>query len=354
MKLLRRWGKKRAKASRTLQEQLDVHVVATLTQLHDGEKSIEAAQQRAESEGFVGGRQLAAASVTRQLRELLQHVEREGGYDAYPEVEREGRLRAKSGRQRKEAPLIRKEVKHPSLPFSLVIRASSIADDEAGLGVFLEGECPAGTLLCLYPGPIYHPHDLTESITKGNEYILSRYDGTTIDGRDWDLEADIENELRSERIESGADVMANEDLVAERARVLCRYRNPFGIGNYINHPPLIEGATTEDEDGRLHPKAEMPNVIRFDYDCSIQEPELLHYLPNRDASTKTWTWGNIYDNGFPKTVAMIASRNIVDEELYFNYRFNPANAYPEWYGQPDYEEARRRWAKVDYFNLSSL
>lgn len=42
----------------------------------------------------------------------------------------------------------------------------------------------------------------------------------------------------------------------------------------------------------------------------------------------------------------VSTKNIKDEELFLNYRFNPSNKYPDWYQQPDLEEAERRWGKV--------
>ena len=42
----------------------------------------------------------------------------------------------------------------------------------------------------------------------------------------------------------------------------------------------------------------------------------------------------------------VATHFIEDEELFFNYRYNPDNPYPEWYSQPDLDEAKRRWGKM--------
>jgi len=42
-------------------------------------------------------------------------------------------------------------------------------------------------------------------------------------------------------------------------------------------------------------------------------------------------------------VACIARVPLKDQELYLNYRFNPKNKYPDWYHQPDEEEAKQRW-----------
>ena len=73
-----------------------------------------------------------------------------------------------------------------------------------------------------------------------------------------------------------------------------------------------------------------------------------------------------------RSIMCIATRHITDEELFLNYRYdthtahdthdtthqrtplnshftrhryNPINPYPNWYVQPDVEEAERRWKK---------
>jgi hypothetical protein len=61
-----------------------------------------------------------------------------------------------------------------------------------------------------------------------------------------------------------------------------------------------------------------------------------------------------------KSVVIVAKKQIQDEELFLNYRcvlsiitfspvlnvrFNPKNPYPDWYHQPNEEEARRRWSR---------
>jgi len=74
-------------------------------------------------------------------------------------------------------------------PFSLVIRRSSIDHPEAGFGVFVEGKVLAGTVLALYPGLVVHSYAIDPTIIQGNEYMVSRYDGIVIDGRNWHVNA---------------------------------------------------------------------------------------------------------------------------------------------------------------------
>ena len=47
-----------------------------------------------------------------------------------------------------------------------------------------------------------------------------------------------------------------------------------------------------------------------------------------------------------RTLAAIALDDIEDEELFLNYRYNPANKAPSWYVDPDPEASKRRWQKL--------
>ena len=42
-------------------------------------------------------------------------------------------------------------------------------------------------------------------------------------------------------------------------------------------------------------------------------------------------------------LAFVATRELQDEELFLNYRLNPANPRPDWYMPVDLEEDKRRW-----------
>ncbi|CAO3628499.1 unnamed protein product [Cunninghamella blakesleeana] len=54
---------------------------------------------------------------------------------------------------------------------------------KAGMGVYLEGECQAGQIVCLYPGTVYLPYEPLLFVSISNKYILKCFDGTFIDGK---------------------------------------------------------------------------------------------------------------------------------------------------------------------------
>lgn len=73
-----------------------------------------------------------------------------------------------------------------------------------------------------------------------------------------------------------------------------------------------------------------------------------------------WNLGlfDIPSECFMKSVVIVAKKHIQDEELFLNYRyssnsgyfnltfrFNPKNPYPDWFHQPNEEEAKRRWSR---------
>jgi hypothetical protein len=82
---------------------------------------------------------------------------------------------------------------------------------------------------------------------------------------------------------------------------------------------------------------------------SVKSRVLFHFLGLFDVPSEC----------FMKSVVIVAKKHIQDEELFLNYRyvskfyfdsvltfrFNPNNPYPDWYHQPNEEEARRRWSR---------
>lgn len=121
------------------------------------------------------------------------------------------------------------------------------------------------------------------------------------------------------------------------------WRNQFGIGQYINHPP---GGT-------------QPNVFGVPYDFLDNTynylPQLTHskedhrpFIPNIYFTKPKISRQKI--NTLIQTVAIVARKDIEDgEELFLNYRalFPIESFKPDWYEYPDKDEATRRWAKSD-------
>jgi hypothetical protein len=230
------------------------------------------------------------------------------------------------------------DVEHPG-GFRLRIKHSSVDHPEAGFGVHVEGLARAGTILAFYPGMIYFPLDpfasqraLWEKAVRDNGYMISRYDGTIIDGRRWHLKA-ANLRARTEQLRRAGVAV---DTFSPPAGVR-RFRNQFAIGNFVNHPPPGKQA----------------NVLQYSYNLrsDVIDEELQPFLPHeyqRPPGLADLLEPSVL---FP-SMLLVAHRNLRDEELFLNYRFNPRNPYPDWYVQPDPQEAARRWARWRWFDIS--
>uniref|UniRef100_A0A6B2L933 SET domain-containing protein n=1 Tax=Arcella intermedia TaxID=1963864 RepID=A0A6B2L933_9EUKA len=211
------------------------------------------------------------------------------------------------------------EISHPD-GFKLKVQKSSIDHPESGYGVFAYGSILPGTVVAFYPGTVYSPYDLTPEVIEGNEYMISRYDTIVIDGKRWAYEAETKAKT-AVYMQHGTGVHIDQG-------VLSPYRNPFGIGQFINHPA----------------PGDMPNVMPFTFDFPTSMPkELAPFIPNVWFKKPNFLYNR--PGCLLPSVIFITTRRVEDEELLFNYRYNPEHPYPDWFQQPDLEEAQRRWKK---------
>jgi hypothetical protein len=99
-----------------------------------------------------------------------------------------------------------------------------------------------GTVIGFYPGQVYFPQDISEAVVHENEYLVGRYDGVVLDGRMWDrLAEQMHRELRNLQYAAGTctpcgrvrDRLTGVTPLAS----LNKFRNPFAVANYMNHPP---------------------------------------------------------------------------------------------------------------------
>lgn len=216
---------------------------------------------------------------------------------------------------------------HPD-GFRLVVKRSSIAHDEAGYGVFVEGKARVGQLVAIYPGLVVAPPEFSPAIVNQNDYLISFYSGWIIDGREWFRRGSNFDERVTSLVESGIAVPT-----AHAATL--RYRNPIGVGSLVNHVP------TNVEPNVAFCELEMASNALTPQAAALVPNDVL--APTNVMSRFVW---HEADGGKQRTIALIALRDIVDGELFLNYRLNPAHAYPEWFWQPDEESATRRWKRT--------
>lgn len=245
------------------------------------------------------------------------------------------------------------------LGFVPVVAESDIPN--AGLGLHIQGRAVAGSLLGLYPGTCYLPSDLSNlpgypRITDNNDYLLWRYDGIVIDGKDAVAEESLMENIMAEE-ESSEDCSVEGSSNSSEPSGHC-ILHPFSCAHRINHPP--SGA--------------YPNCLQFLLDLPItgSMKELRSFVPNqlfgpvgksrslferlqntgmrqRVASVSAFA-NNSTSPSIVPTIAVVATRDLRDEEVLMNYRFNPNGPdVPAWYHDCDPESSARRWTKTGIF-----
>ncbi|EGC32328.1 hypothetical protein DICPUDRAFT_81815 [Dictyostelium purpureum] len=297
----------------------------------DNSDNINGILNEAENTKYMKQKESISQVLNTQLLEMYELMHSYGGKNSYPPPLKD--LPYYSMEEKLKRCLSIKEtdnrgepIEHPR-GFKIHVKSSTVDHEEAGYGVYIEGEVIPGTVVALYPGDTYDGENIPPSIVRENEYMMSRYDGTIIDGRSWNKKCD-ELTLKSKMFkEIGTNVKPTD--------ILC-YRNPFAIGNFINHPPADD----------------QPNVIAYAFNYRRGFPDhLVHYIPNRTITENQYFSDN---SVIRRGVVLIAFKPIINSELFLNYRFNPDLPYPDWYTQPDLEEAKRRWGERRSISIHSV
>ncbi|XP_076881873.1 uncharacterized protein LOC143530138 [Bidens hawaiensis] len=247
--------------------------------------------------------------------------------------------------------------------YTLELKQSQIPHEQAGRGLFVDGEADVGLVIALYPGVIYSPAYYRyipgyPRVDAQNPYLITRYDGTVINGQPWGTGGETREPLSSvyrsnpsePPSETGSDrvwKMLSKPLEGSRlgfnGEVLER-RNPLALGHFANHPA----------------KGMEPNVMVCPYDFPLSEKGMRAYIPNvvfggveevkmkRFGSFWFKSRGESNDGQLTgpvmKGLALVATRLISNEEVYLNYRLSNSKRRPYWYTPVDEEEDRRRWS----------
>ena len=188
-----------------------------------------------------------------------------------------------------------------------VLRAGESGVAGAGKGIFIDGEAISGTLLGYLPGRVHvaeflkGANALEQFADDPNHLVLMRTDDILIDARDFD---GVEHPT-----------------------------NPYALGHLANHPP----------------EGKKPNVmhlpIDFASDAFHSQTGVSDVVPNSYAKKPTLL-GTPDKSACMYGMAMVALRDVKDEELFLNYRFNPdAPGLPQWYAPVDDDQDRRRWSE---------
>jgi hypothetical protein len=208
--------------------------------------------------------------------------------------------------------------------FHLALRPSQI--DNAGKGVWLDGKVGVGQVVAIFPGLAYKGTDIKSipgypNFGIDSDFMISRYDGRILDSRAWTYfgkgEIHEYNALRNQSM-AGTSLLDSNWFCDESKE------NKYALGHMINHPP----------------KGIAPNVMTapVNWETNYSEHTLEKMLP----------WGNFEVDDETRVlhgVVFVALRAMHSEELFVNYRLNPAvlGGLPNWYHPVDNVEDGRRW-----------
>ncbi|KAK9275579.1 hypothetical protein L1049_022846 [Liquidambar formosana] len=102
----------------------------------------------------------------------------------------------------------------------------------------------------------------------------------------------------------------------------------------------------------------LPNVMVCPYDFPLTEKDMRVYIPNilfgNAEEVKMKRFGSFWfkslrsnnsvsDIPILKTLVLVATRALSNEEVLLNYRLSNTKRRPAWYAPVDEEEDRRRW-----------
>ncbi|KAG5187144.1 hypothetical protein JKP88DRAFT_307847 [Tribonema minus] len=181
--------------------------------------------------------------------------------------------------------LLQRELR-ATLGYSVALKPSRLKG--AGLGLWVEGYAPTGSVIGLFSGLVYAPQYVrrpeyqAELFPDDNMQLIMRYDNYIIDGRKTQG---------------------------------CNW-HPLGVASMANHPP----------EGRL------PNVMQVAYDYPTEvgstaattrttyPAELRPYVPNQYRAVPTFWGGKIDSTVMMESMVLVATTDLQDEEVFMNYR----------------------------------
>lgn len=248
--------------------------------------------------------------------------------------------------------------------YTLEIKPSQIPHKEAGNGLFINGEANVGAVIAFYPGVIYSPAYYKyipgyPRVDASNSYLITRYDGIIINAQPWGAGGETRElwdgfsqpeyiSTPSEDLKQPSDRMwrmLSKPVESNRQRLgeVLERRNPLAFGHFANHPA----------------KGTEPNVMVCPYDFPVSEADMRPYIPNLVfggvESVKMKRFGGFWFRSggsgdaqelgsIIRTLVLVATRALADEEVFLNYRLSNSRRRPSWYSPVDEEEDRRRWS----------
>ena len=186
-------------------------------------------------------------------------------------------------------------------PAQFTVRKQPSSVPHSGDGCHLKGKCARGTVVSFYQGPVYTPitgRIKCTFVATFSDYVIQLADSYVVDG------------INPGGTAEGADGTSS----------LC--------GALCNHPPA----------------GMQPNVMFYPTLCDCDtlpaaSVEALRRISWYDSTPLTFDGTRMQ-----RTIALVALRDLEDEELYVDYRFTNATPdLPDWYSHVEREGEKRDW-----------
>jgi len=212
------------------------------------------------------------------------------------------------------------------LGYSTIALLSTIP--HAGRGLFVDGFAPAGSIVAFFPGSVWP-----------KEYLLNMNTNSSLFKEDPNLQLSIRyDDILIDSRKSPYTVLSN------------KMSNPFAIAHIANHPPLLSQIISASSKVPTTDSVVPPNcstvMINFTEKMNLKKRDLQRYMPNTYARPPMLLGPTAFDRDVIELhgIGLMASRDVCNEELFYDYRLSPGQGeYPDWYTIVDEEELRNRW-----------
>lgn len=166
----------------------------------------------------------------------------------------------------------------------------------AGRGVYIDGFCPAGSIVAFQPGVVWP-----------KEHLVA---------------LPIEEERQLEKNDNYQMSLRPDDfMIDSRQSPYTVLTNPWAVGHIINHPTPA------------HPANCRSVMVNFTSAMNLKSLNLESYIPNKYARPRNLTLlGNLWEQDVVDMhgMCLVATRDVCNEELFYDYRLMTPHR-PSWY-----------------------
>mmetsp|Transcript_35095 Transcript_35095/g.85008 ORF Transcript_35095/g.85008 Transcript_35095/m.85008 type:complete len:522 (-) Transcript_35095:3677-5242(-) len=166
----------------------------------------------------------------------------------------------------------------------------------AGRGVYIDGFCPAGSIVAFQPGVVW-----------SKEHLIA---------------LPIEEERQLEKNDNYQMSLRPDDfLIDSRQSPYTVLTNPWAVGHIINHPTPA------------HPPNCRSVMVNFTSAMDLKSSKLESYVPNKYAKPRNLTLlGSLWEQDVVDMhgMCLVTTRDVCNEELFYDYRLMTPHR-PSWY-----------------------